>query len=76
VGVVEADPSGRFKEGDIVRGYGGWQSRFVAKTNALYRHRSPHRPVPTALGVLGMPRFTAYAGLEAIGKPKPWRRPS
>jgi hypothetical protein len=28
-------------------------------------------PVTTALGVLGMPGFTAYAGLTQIGKPKP-----
>ena len=29
------------------------------------------RPITTALGVLGMPGFTAYAGLLTIGKPKP-----
>ena len=28
-------------------------------------------PVTTALGVLGMPGFTAYAGLLALGKPQP-----
>ena len=28
-------------------------------------------PVTTALGVLGMPGFTAYAGLTQIGQPKP-----
>ena len=28
-------------------------------------------PVTTALGVLGMPGFTAYAGLTQIGRPKP-----
>src|SRR5204863_9976417 len=27
-------------------------------------------PVTTALGVLGMPGFTAYSGLRAIGKPQ------
>jgi hypothetical protein len=29
-------------------------------------------PVTTGLGVLGMPGFTAYAGLRVIGKPVPW----
>jgi NADPH-dependent curcumin reductase len=29
------------------------------------------RPVTTGLGVLGMPGFTAYGGLRAIGKPRP-----
>jgi len=28
-------------------------------------------PPETSLGVLGMPGFTAYAGLQAIGQPKP-----
>src|SRR5262249_22796027 len=28
-------------------------------------------PVSTALGVLGMPGFTAYAGLLNLGRPKP-----
>src|SRR5262249_36649180 len=28
-------------------------------------------PVTTGLGVLGMPGFTAYAGLRVIGKPRP-----
>src|SRR5262249_59568155 len=28
-------------------------------------------PITTGLGVLGMPGFTAYAGLSLIGKPKP-----
>ena len=28
-------------------------------------------PITTGLGVLGMPGFTAYAGLNLIGKPKP-----
>jgi NADPH-dependent curcumin reductase CurA len=28
-------------------------------------------PVTTGLGVLGMPGFTAYGGLRAIGKPQP-----
>ncbi len=31
----------------------------------------PSCPVSTALGVLGMPGFTAYAGLLEIGRPKP-----
>jgi NADPH-dependent curcumin reductase CurA len=28
-------------------------------------------PVTTGLGVLGMPGFTAYSGLDVIGRPKP-----
>src|SRR5262249_56484606 len=28
-------------------------------------------PITTGLGVLGMPGFTAYAGLNLIGRPKP-----
>ena len=39
---------------------------------ATVRKLDPSKaPVTTALGVLGMPGFTAYAGLTQIGRPKP-----
>ncbi|MFE3442991.1 NADP-dependent oxidoreductase [Nocardia sp. NPDC059180] len=57
------------RPGDIVLGYGGWQSHSVEPA-AYLRTLDPQRaPVTTALGVLGMPGFTAYAGLRNIGKP-------
>ncbi|RVW02804.1 NADP-dependent oxidoreductase [Rhodococcus xishaensis] len=61
----------RIEPGAYVLGYTGWQSHAVADVNSL-RAVDPNRaPLSTALGVLGMPGFTAYAGLLKIGRPKP-----
>ena len=54
--------------GDVVLGYGGWQEYSVEEVAGLRRLDPATAPVTTALGVLGMPGFTAYAGLTAIGK--------
>jgi NADPH-dependent curcumin reductase CurA len=60
-----------FKVGDLVLGYTGWQTHAIAKTEGLTR-LDPAMPHPSqALGVLGMPGFTAYMGLLDIGQPKP-----
>lgn len=68
--VVESrDPS--LAPGDVVLGYGGWQSHWVAKARHVRRLDPAAAPVSTALGVLGMPGFTAYAGLTLLGQPKP-----
>ena len=52
---------------------GGWQTHAVADGASLTRRLDPHDALPpsTALGVYGMPGFTAYAGLHEIGKPQP-----
>ncbi len=60
-----------FKQGDTVLGYGGWQEYSVEKAAHLRRVDPDIAPVSTALGVLGMPGFTAYAGLLEIGQPEP-----
>ena len=68
--VVESRSPDR-QVGDWVLSYSGWQTRAVANA----RHTRPldpgQAPVQTALGVLGMPGFTAYAGLLLLGKPQP-----
>ena len=64
-------PGGQFSEGDVVLGYGGWQSHSVERASAVQKVDTGSAPVSTALGVLGMPGFTAYAGLLQIGKPQP-----
>lgn len=60
-----------FKAGDIVLSHSGWQSHALAKGDALRKLDPAAAPLTTALGVLGMPGFTAYAGLLTIGQPKP-----
>ena len=61
----------QFTPGDVVLGYGGWQTHSVEPAKQLRRLDPETNPPSTALGVLGMPGFTAYAGLLTIGKPKP-----
>ncbi|WP_414833198.1 NADP-dependent oxidoreductase [Afifella sp. YEN Y35] len=67
--VVESrDPN--FAAGDMVLSYSGWQTHAVAKAAHLRKLDPEKVPVTTAVGVLGMPGFTAYAGLLTLGKPK------
>ena len=68
--VVESS-SDRRSPGDIVLAYTGWQSYAVADARTTRRLDPDGPPVSTALGVLGMPGFTAYAGLLEIGRPSP-----
>ena len=65
-----------YAEGDIVAAVTGWRTHALSDGVGLYgtplRKLDPAvAPVTTALGVLGMPGFTAYSGLRAIGKPQP-----
>jgi NADPH-dependent curcumin reductase CurA len=56
-------------EGDLVLSYSGWQTHAVADGRHVRRLDPESAPVSTALGALGMPGFTAYAGLLEIGRP-------
>ncbi len=71
VSEVAASRHPGFQEGDIVVGYAGWQDYAVSNGAGLVRLDPSAAPVTTALGVLGMPGMTAYAGLLTIGQPKP-----
>jgi NADPH-dependent curcumin reductase CurA len=66
---VQASRHADFKVGALVAGYAGWQDYALSDgtgLTALY----PDEPHPSrALGVLGMPGFTAYMGLLDIGRP-------
>ncbi|MEO7457575.1 MAG: NADP-dependent oxidoreductase [Gemmatimonadaceae bacterium] len=67
--VVESHLPG-FTEGDWVLSYNGWQDYAVSDGRGVTSlGASPAHP-SWALGVLGMPGFTAWAGLTLIGKPK------
>lgn len=60
-----------FKVGEFVVGSTGWQNYAISQGQGLTR-LDPAMPQPSqALGVLGMPGFTAYMGLLDIGQPKP-----
>lgn len=62
--------SPEFHAGQIVLGYGGWQTYSTEFASGLRLLDPDAAPITTALGVLGMPGFTAYSGLLTIGKPK------
>jgi NADPH-dependent curcumin reductase len=66
--VASKNPS--FAVGDVVLGFGGWQEYAVSNGSELRKLDPSLAPVSTALGVLGMPGMTAYAGLSNIGLPK------
>ncbi len=68
---VLASADERFSPGDVVLGYAGWQTHSVEPADRLVRLDPARAPLTTALGVLGMPGFTAWAGLENIGRPQP-----
>jgi NADPH-dependent curcumin reductase CurA len=59
-----------FHAGDLVLGQTGWQDHALSDGTGLSR-LDKNMPQPSmALGVLGMPGFTAYMGLLDIGQPK------
>ena len=67
--IVESrDPD--FKPGQLVATYGGWQSAAVVPGKYSRPVSDNGQPESTALGVLGMPGFTAYSGMAEIGRIK------
>ena len=60
-----------FSTGDFVLSYSGWRSHILNDGTGIRRIDASAAPLSTALGVLGMPGFTAYAGLLEIGRPQP-----
>ena len=59
-----------FKPGDYVLSGSGWQDYAISDgTEVLNLGQYPENP-SWALGILGMPGYTAYAGLLKIGEPK------
>jgi NADPH-dependent curcumin reductase len=70
VGEIVASKNPKFAVGDIVLAAGGWQDYAVSNGAGLRKLDPAAAPVTTALGVLGMPGLTAYAGLLEAGQPK------
>jgi NADPH-dependent curcumin reductase CurA len=70
VGRVAASRNSRYAEGDWVLHQLGWREWSLSDGAALRRLDPAAAPVSTALGVLGMPGFTAWYGLFVLGEPK------
>jgi NADPH-dependent curcumin reductase CurA len=70
VGRVAASRNSQFAEGDWVLHQLGWREWALSDGKAVRRVDPSVAPVSTALGVLGMPGFTAWYGLFVLGEPK------
>ncbi|MEW6024614.1 MAG: NADP-dependent oxidoreductase [Pseudomonadota bacterium] len=68
---VEASRHPDFAAGQLVLGYSGWQDYALSDGTGLNKLDDDPRLASRALGVLGMPGFTAYMGLLDIGQPQP-----
>jgi NADPH-dependent curcumin reductase CurA len=67
---VEASRHPDYLEGEWVLAYTGWQDYALSEGTGLTRlGKKPENP-SYALGIMGMPGFTAYVGLLDIGQPK------
>lgn len=68
--VVTSDLEG-YEVGDFVLSGSGWQDYAISDgNNVINLGKNPENP-SWALGIHGMPGYTAYAGLLKIGEPKP-----
>jgi NADPH-dependent curcumin reductase CurA len=67
--VLASDRQG-YAPGDIVLAHTGWRTHAAWEGPAPRKLDPKFAPITTGLGVLGMPGFTAYAGLYVLGKPK------
>lgn len=67
--VVESK-NDRYRPGDFVLGYDGWQSYAVSGGKGLRKLDPAAAPLSYALGVLGMPGLTAYVALLDTGRPR------
>src|SRR5882672_7329264 len=60
-----------YAAGDLVLAPTGWRTHTLSAGTGRRQLDPAVAPVTTALGVLGMPGFTAYAGVRLIGTPQP-----
>jgi NADPH-dependent curcumin reductase CurA len=60
-----------YRSGELVQSRIGWRTHAAVAPAEVRRVDTGANPPTTALGVLGMPGFTAYSGMKVIGQPKP-----
>lgn len=60
-----------FRVGELLLSYTGWQDYAVSDGVDLLKLDPKTLQPSHALGILGLPGFTAYVGLNEIGEPKP-----
>jgi NADPH-dependent curcumin reductase CurA len=64
IGEVLASGDPRFAEGDVVLHHAGWREHAIVAADAAEKADTGAAPVHYALGALGMPGMTAFAGLH------------
>jgi hypothetical protein len=69
VGRVEVSRNPAFRQGEWVLHPLGWREWALSDGSGMRAIDASVAPVSTALGVLGMPGFTAYYGLFELGRP-------
>src|SRR6201990_2925476 len=60
-----------YRGGELVQAKIGWRTHAAVAPEQAKRVETRNNPSSTALGVLGMPGFTAYSGMKVIGQPRP-----
>lgn len=70
VGEVIASNSDRFQPGDFAFGMFGWATHGIQPAKMLRKIDPSQGPITASLGVLGMPGFTGWHGLNEYGRPK------
>jgi len=68
---VEKSLNANFRVGELVLAANGWQEFAVSDGTGLVTLPAGLESPSYALGVMGMPGFTAYVGLLDIGRPQP-----
>lgn len=70
IGRVLEDRSGEFREGDLIVGPTGWATYAAFDASRAIPAQTGSVRITTALGVLGIPGLTAWAGVQRILKPE------
>jgi len=70
VAQVEISKLDGFKKGDWILSANGWQDYAISNGEGVTSLGSDTEHLSWALGITGMPGFTAWAGLTKIGQPK------
>lgn len=70
IGVVVDSRDARFAVGDHVVAECGWREFACVNADSVRKIDPAQAPISAALGVLGIPGLTAWAGLRTIGRPQ------
>lgn len=70
IGRILVSNHAEFFPGDVVVARTGWRTHAISAGEGVRKIDRVGLSATTRLGVLGMPGFTAYAGMKAIGKPQ------